>query len=59
MCLRRVTRPAPARSIETLARAHGGQVQLHSSPGQGTTARLLLPAAQAETTPAAHLERST
>lgn len=43
---------------QALARAHGGQVQLHSNPGQGTTARLLLPAVAAEAPLPAHLERS-
>jgi two-component system OmpR family sensor kinase len=32
---------------QALARAHGGRVELSSTPGQGTVARLLLPAADA------------
>ena len=36
---------------QALARAHGGQVTLGSTPGQGTVARLLLPAAPADVHP--------
>lgn len=43
---------------QALARAHGGQVVVSSTPGQGTVARLLLPAAPADAQPAAALERS-
>jgi signal transduction histidine kinase len=43
-----------------LARAHGGQLELHSTPGQGTVARLLLPAAVAEAgTPVARSDLDT
>jgi two-component system OmpR family sensor kinase len=43
---------------QALARAHGGQVTLSSTPGQGTVARLLLPAVPMDAQPAPALERS-
>ncbi|RZS55025.1 sensor histidine kinase [Sphaerotilus mobilis] len=36
---------------QSLARAHGGWIELSSQPGQGTVARLLLPSAAPETDP--------
>jgi signal transduction histidine kinase len=33
--------------VRAIAQAHGGEVEVESSPGEGTTFRLVLPAASA------------